>query len=125
MGTSFQMFPPLLCLFLLFRLLLCFPLRKLPLPVFALEKRLYLREQDAGQSLHLVVGDAGAVVVGFLLPRHRAPPIQGLDSFVNSVTIFDDYILIAFNYKEGKTRLNFSDIESLDLKLVIVWVVLF
>ena len=24
-----------------------------------------------------------------------------IDSFVNSVTIFDDYILITFNYKEG------------------------
>ncbi len=28
-----------------------------------------------------------------------------IDSFVNSVTIFDDYILITFNYKEGEERL--------------------
>lgn len=42
------MFPPLSCLFLLFRLLLCFPLGKFPLSVLALEKRLYLREQDTG-----------------------------------------------------------------------------
>ena len=41
-----------------------------------------------------------------------------IDSFVNSVTIFDDHILIAFNYKEGETRLDFSDIESSDLKSV-------
>lgn len=41
-----------------------------------------------------------------------------IDSFVNSVTIFDDHILITFNYKEGETRLNFSDIESSDLKSV-------
>ena len=41
-----------------------------------------------------------------------------IDSFVNSVTIFDDYILIAFNYKDGETRLDFSDIESSDLQSV-------
>ena len=41
-----------------------------------------------------------------------------IDSFVNSVTIFDDHILITFNYKEGETRLDFSDIESSDLKSV-------
>jgi len=41
-----------------------------------------------------------------------------VDSFVNSVTIFDDYILITFNYKEGTTRLSFSDIESSDLSSV-------
>lgn len=45
------MFPPLLCLFLLFSLLLCFPLRKLPPPFPAPEKRLYLRDQDTGQYL--------------------------------------------------------------------------
>ncbi len=43
---------------------------------------------------------------------------QLIDSFVNSVTIFDDHILITFNYKEGETRLDFSDIESSDLKSV-------
>ena len=41
-----------------------------------------------------------------------------IDSFVNSVTIFDDYILITFNYKEGETRLDFCDIKSSDLKSV-------
>ena len=41
-----------------------------------------------------------------------------IDSFVNSVTIFDDHILITFNYKEGETRLDFSDVESSDLKSV-------
>ena len=41
-----------------------------------------------------------------------------IDSFVNSVTIFDDYILITFNYKEGETRVSFEDIESSDLSSV-------
>ena len=41
-----------------------------------------------------------------------------IDSFVNSVTIFDDHILITFNYRDGETRLDFSDIESSDLKSV-------
>ena len=39
-----------------------------------------------------------------------------IDSFVNAVTIFDDYILITFNYKEGETRIDFTDIESSDLQ---------
>lgn len=41
-----------------------------------------------------------------------------IDSFVNAVTIFDDYILITFNYKEGETRVDFADIESSDLQSV-------
>lgn len=41
-----------------------------------------------------------------------------IDSFVNSVTIFDDYILITFNYKDGETRLDFKDIESSNLQSV-------
>jgi len=41
-----------------------------------------------------------------------------IDSFVNAVTIFDDYILITFNYKEGETRIDFTDIESSDLQSV-------
>ena len=45
------MFPPFLCPFPLLGLLLCFPLGKLPLSFLALEKRLYLREQDTGQGL--------------------------------------------------------------------------
>lgn len=42
-----------------------------------------------------------------------------IDSFVNSVTIFDNYILITFNYKDGETRLDFKDIESSDLQSVV------
>ena len=41
-----------------------------------------------------------------------------IDSFVNSVTIFDDHILITFNYKEGSVRVTFEDIKSSDLKSV-------
>lgn len=41
-----------------------------------------------------------------------------IDSFVNAVTIFDDSILITFNYKEGETRIDFADIESSDLQSV-------
>ena len=41
-----------------------------------------------------------------------------IDSFVNSVTVFDDYILITFNYKDGETRISFDDIKSSDLKSV-------
>jgi len=36
-----------------------------------------------------------------------------IDSFVNSVTVFDDYILITFNYKDGETRISFDDIKSM------------
>ena len=45
------MFPPLLCLVLLFGLLLRFPLGVFPPPVLALEERLSLREQDAAFTL--------------------------------------------------------------------------
>ena len=49
------MLPPcVLVLFCLVLFLLCFPLGKLPLPFLALEKRLYLREQDTGRSAHLL-----------------------------------------------------------------------
>ena len=41
-----------------------------------------------------------------------------IDSFVNSVTIFDDHILITFNYKEGSERVTFDDIKRSDLKSV-------
>ena len=47
------MFP--LCVLVLFYLalfLLCFPLGKLPLSCLALEKCLYLREQDTGQNVY-------------------------------------------------------------------------
>jgi len=41
-----------------------------------------------------------------------------IDSFVNSVTVFDDHLLITFNYKEGETRLDFANIKSSGLKSV-------
>ena len=44
-----------------------------------------------------------------------------IDSFVNSITVFDDYILITFNYKDGTKAISFADIESVkssDLSLV-------
>ena len=44
------MFPPLLCLVLLFGLVPCFPLGVFPLPLLTLKKRLYLREQDTGKA---------------------------------------------------------------------------
>lgn len=50
------MFPPLLCLLLLFGLVPCFPLGVFPLPVLVLKERLYLQEQDAGKGLYLVIG---------------------------------------------------------------------
>ena len=53
-GTSLQMFPPCCsCLFLLFGLLLSFPLGIFPLPLFALKKSPYLRNQstDPGSCL--------------------------------------------------------------------------
>ena len=50
------MFPPLSCLFLLFGLPFCFPLGVFPLPRLTLKKRLYLREQDTGKGLYLVIG---------------------------------------------------------------------
>ena len=58
------MFPPCALVLLYFVLfLLCFPLGKLPLSFLALEKGLYLREQDTGQGLHFMVGYPCAVSV--------------------------------------------------------------
>ena len=68
------MSPPLLYLILLFGLSLCFPLSIFPLPVLALKERLYLREQDAGKGLCLVIGNPRAVVIGLLSARHSIPP---------------------------------------------------
>ena len=67
------MFPPLLYLVLLLGLLLCFPLGIFPLPVLALEKGLYLREQDTGKGLYLVIGNPCAVVIGLLSARVALP----------------------------------------------------
>ena len=63
------MLPPLLCLIFLFGLLLCFPLGIFQLPVLALKERLYLREQDTGKGLYLVIGNPCAVVIGLLSAR--------------------------------------------------------
>lgn len=38
-----------------------------------------------------------------------------IDSFVNSVVVYDDYVLITFNYKDGTKTVSFKDIESSDL----------
>lgn len=57
------MFPPLLYLVLLFGLLLCFPLGVLSLPILALNERLDFREQNAGKSLYLVIGNPHAAVI--------------------------------------------------------------
>ena len=70
------MLPPLLYLVLLFGLLLCFPRGVFPLPVLALKERLYLREQDAGKGLYLVIGNPRAVVIGLLSSRHAIPPLK-------------------------------------------------
>ncbi|SCI33997.1 Uncharacterised protein [uncultured Flavonifractor sp.] len=74
------MFPPyVLVLFLFVLPLLCFLLGKLPLSFLALEKRLYLREQDTGQGFHLVIGYPCTVVVELLFPCHRSrPPVLKL-----------------------------------------------
>lgn len=57
--------------------------------------------------------------VTFWICRFRTLDVSKLEKrrrrinpFVNSVTIFDEYILITFNYKEGETRLNFGQIDS-------------
>ena len=42
--------------------LLCFLLRKFPLSFLALEKRLYLREQDTGQGFRFMEGNSRALV---------------------------------------------------------------
>lgn len=57
------MLPPLLYLVLLSGLLLCFPLGVFPLPVLALKERLNFREQNAGKSLYLVIGNPHAAVI--------------------------------------------------------------
>ena len=66
--------PCALVLFQFVLFLLCFPLGKLPLPFLALEKGLYLREQDTGQGVHFMDRYPGAVVVDLLFPCHRNHP---------------------------------------------------
>ena len=70
------MLPFILCSLLLFGLLLCFPLGVFPLPVLALKERLYLREQDTGKGLYLVIGNPRAVVIGLLSARHGITPLK-------------------------------------------------
>ena len=38
-----------------------------------------------------------------------------IDGFVNSVVVYDDSILVTFNYKEGAERITFDQIERSDL----------
>ena len=38
-----------------------------------------------------------------------------IDGFVNSVVVYDDYILVTFNHKEGAERITFEQIERSDL----------
>ena len=66
----------LLPLFLLLSFPLFLPLGKLPLSFLTLEKGLYLREQDTGQSLYLMVGYPSAVVVGPLFTWHGITPLN-------------------------------------------------
>ena len=70
------MLPPLLCLIFLFGLLLRFPLSIFPLSFLALKELLYLREQDTGKGLYLVIGNPRAVVIGLLSARHGITPLK-------------------------------------------------
>ena len=35
-----------------------------------------------------------------------------IDSFVNAIHLFDDYLVMTFNYKEGTKRVTFAEIEE-------------
>lgn len=45
-------------------------------------------------------------------PAHRQ---RLIDSFVNAIYLYDDKIVLMFNYKEGSKTINFSDIECSSL----------
>lgn len=45
-------------------------------------------------------------------PDHRQ---RLVDSFVNSIYLYDDKIVLMFNYKEGSKTISFADIESSSL----------
>lgn len=45
-------------------------------------------------------------------PAHRQ---RLVDSFVNAIYLYDDKIVLMFNYKEGSKTINFSDIECSSL----------
>lgn len=38
-----------------------------------------------------------------------------VDSFVNAIVVYDDHILVTFNYKDGTKQISFEDIECSDL----------
>lgn len=42
-----------------------------------------------------------------------------IDGFINSVVVYDDYILVTFNYKEGTERITFEQIERSDLSSLV------
>ena len=44
-----------------------------------------------------------------------------IDGFVNSVVVYDDYILVTFNYKEGAERITFEQIERCLLYTSNLW----
>lgn len=70
-GASFEMLPPLLLVLYFFASVpRRFPLCKLPLLLLTLEKRLYLREQDTGQSLHNMDWDTCSIVNLLFLSCH-------------------------------------------------------
>lgn len=41
-----------------------------------------------------------------------------IDSFVNAIVVYDDCILISFNYKDGTKQISFKDIECSDLSFL-------
>ena len=56
-----KMFPPLLCLFLLFGLLLRFPLGVFPLPLLALIESQNVRQNATGNGLDLMLWYGGVI----------------------------------------------------------------
>ena len=44
--------------------------------------------------------------------RYYEPRRRLIDSFVNAIYLFDDYLVITFNYKEGTKRVTFAEIEE-------------
>ena len=75
-GTSLRCSRLLLCPVLLSGVFPRLPFGGSPRSFFALEKRLYLREQDTGQGLRLIVRHPGAIVVDFLVSCRRSRPLS-------------------------------------------------
>lgn len=42
---------------------------------------------------------------------------QMIDTFVNAVYLYDDKVVLIFNYKEGSREVSFDDVKSSDLLL--------